>query len=116
QRRGVADEPPTPGCRTGAAAVQLCAYAKTAREWRDPAAIPREGNREEDRMRELRAMLVGGLVVAALTLGATRPVAAAPSDQGMFSWPGTVMLCILIGAPDIGACIQAAGPSTSPHP
>ena len=67
-------------------------------------------------MCRLRAILVGGLVVSILTLGGPRPVAAAPSEQGMVSWPEIVMFCILIGAPDIGACVQAAGPSTYPHP
>jgi hypothetical protein len=61
-------------------------------------------------------MLVGGLVVAGLTLGAADAGRGTPSVHGMVSWPGMVLLCILIGAPDVGACVQAAGPSTYPHP
>jgi hypothetical protein len=67
-------------------------------------------------MRRLRAMLVGGLVIAALTLGAADAGRAPPSVHGMVSWPGSMMLCILIGAPDIGACVQAVGPSSYPPP
>jgi hypothetical protein len=76
----------------------------------------RASDREEDCVRRLRAILAGGLVVGALSLGWPHPVAAAPSEQVQISWPDLVRYCIVMGAPDIGACIRAAGPSTYPHP